>query len=262
MLLLGLVSGLLAGLLGLGGGIIIAPVLLYMFEENGIEDPHLWSIASSLICVAAASVASSITHLKRKNIRFNDGLKLGLGGLFGTFAGRWVVSSPLYSKRIFAIVFSVILIATLIDFFLKGNRKDVKQPREHELSYSEAGGIGFFGGLLASLGGVGGGIIMVPLLNRVAGFSFLRATGLSSFTIVLVSIAASIQMAMLTPDFEGMTTYSYGFVDFGVALPLALTSVIGARISVNSAHRINPYLLRWTFMLFILLVLIDLLTGL
>jgi uncharacterized membrane protein YfcA len=262
LLLLGFVTGLLAGLLGLGGGIIIAPVLLFLFEENGLEHPHLWSIASSLICVAAASISSSWQHVRKKNIRFSDGMKLGLGGLAGTFAGKAIVSSAFYSKKTFAIVFSVILIATLIDFMLKGNRKEIEHPREKPMSLVEGGIIGFLGGVLASLGGVGGGIVMVPLLNRFAGFSFLRATGLSSFSIVLISISASIQMAMVTPEGGGLSTLTFGYVDFGVALPLAFASVVGAFFSVNTAHRINPYYLRWTFMLFILLVLIDLLSGL
>ncbi len=252
----------LAGLLGLGGGIIIAPVLLYLFEENGLDNPHLWSIASSLICVAAASISSSIQHVRKGNIRFSDGMKLGLGGLIGTFAGKAIVSSSFYSKKTFAIVFSVILVATLIDFMFKGNRKEIEHPREEPMSVPEGGIIGFFGGVLAALGGVGGGIVMVPLLNRIAKFPFFRATGLSSFSIVLISISASIQMAFVEPEGHGLSTITYGYVDFGVALPLAFASVIGAMLSVNAAHKINPYLLRWTFMLFIGLVLLDLITGL
>jgi uncharacterized membrane protein YfcA len=115
---------------------------------------------------------------------------------------------------------------------------------------------------LASLAGVGGGVVMVPLLTRVGRFSFFKAAGLSSFAIVLISITASFQMASLVNTTAGITPFSLGYVDFGVALPLSLMSVIGAAIAVNSAPRVNPLLLRWTFVAFIMIVIIDLLSGL
>lgn len=76
LLLVGLVAGVLAGLLGIGGGIIFTPVLFLLFEGAGVEDPVLWTIASGLFCTFIAASGSIVRQYLQNNIFGLKGLNL------------------------------------------------------------------------------------------------------------------------------------------------------------------------------------------
>ena len=145
---LGFVAGILGSIIGLGGGIIIVPVLTFM----GFS-PTL-AVSNSLFAVFSNSVASTTMYAKQKRIELSLGWKLGLMAVPGTILGAFVSSE--ISPDIFKILFALVLISSASYIFLK--RKIEEKPIDvSRLLLIFSAGASFFAGIISSLFGIGGG---------------------------------------------------------------------------------------------------------
>src|SRR5699024_12744920 len=93
LFLLGIMAGIVAGLFGLGGGILFTPILFVVFSDAGIEDPVVLTIGSSLFCTFIAAAGSSIGQYHQKNFYRTEGVQGGLLGAAGVVVGRMVITS-------------------------------------------------------------------------------------------------------------------------------------------------------------------------
>ena len=213
---LGFVAGLLGSIIGLGGGIIIVPVLTFF----GFS-PTLAS-SNSIFAVFSNAVASSISYAKQKRIEYSVGLKLGLLSIPGTILGAYISSD--ITPSLFKILFALILISGSIYIFSK--RKI--EPKIYNLSKQImilAIGASFLAGIISGLFGVGGGIIFVPLMVIAMGLSIKNAAPTSQFILLFSSISALVTHSILGhPDFYQALLLSVGA--FGGGL-------VGARLSIE-----------------------------
>ena len=159
-LILGSVVGVLAGMLGIGGGLIIVPVLSYLlihFMGMTTETVMPVAIATSLSTIIFTGMSSAFAHYKLGNIQRHVVLYTGLGIAFGAFAGAQVAShiSGELLKDVFAVL--VILIAMQMIF---GKQK----ASENDASKGTLATVGGGAGLLSALMGIGGGALLVPAL--------------------------------------------------------------------------------------------------
>lgn len=263
LVLVGVAAGLLAGLFGIGGGILFAPVLLFMFQSAGIPNTVLWTIGTSLSCNFVSAVSSSYKHYQNGNIFLREGLMVGSFGIAGTIAGRFIATSPYYSEFEFTIFFSLLLLYSVYHFLKK------KQPEKNKpdnvgkrMRWYHALLLGLAAGVIASLAGVGGGLTMVPAMAIFLSFGFRKAVSVSSMAIVLITFSGWFQMALLTPLSAGLTGFNIGYVDFGAALPLIIGGIIGARYGVFLLNVIRMRSLEIFFAVFVFLVAGRLLYGL
>ncbi len=263
LILVGIAAGLLAGLFGLGGGILFTPVLLFMYQSAGVPEPVLWTIGTSLICNFVSAVSSSYKHYQMDNIFLREGLMVGFFGVAGTVAGRFIATSTFYSEREFTIFFSMLLLYSVYHFISK------KQPEENRrdkagksMLWYHALLLGLTAGMIASLAGVGGGLTMVPVMTIFLAFGFRKAVSISSTAIVLITFAGWVQMAYLFPVTAGLTGFHIGYVDFGAALPLVIGGIFGARYGVHLLNVVRMRTLEIFFAAFILFVMVRLLFGL
>src|SRR5690554_768580 len=100
----------IAGLMGVGGGIIFTPVLFFLFENAGVQDPVVWTIGSGLFCTFIAAFGSTIRQHLQKNMFWKEGIVLGIMGAIGIYLGKLIVVSKYYSETEFAIFFSLVLL--------------------------------------------------------------------------------------------------------------------------------------------------------
>ena len=263
LLIVGIFGGIIAGLFGLGGGILFAPVLLFLFQSAGVQEPVLWTVGTSLICSFIASLSSSYKHFQMDNSFFSEGLATGLFGIAGTFIGRFIATSPYYSEREFIIIFSLILIYSVFHFLRK------RQPISNEtaatvlpMRWYHAIPIGLASGALATLAGVGGGLVLVPAMTVILSFGFRKAVSISSMSIVMITCSGWIQLALLTPPTSGFSGWEIGFVDLGVALPLVTGSIFGARYGVKLLSVVRLRVLEIAFSLILMFVAGRMLYGL
>lgn len=212
---LGFVAGIVGSIVGLGGGIVIVPVLTII----GI--PHTLASSSSLFAAFSNSVASTASYAKQKRIDFRIGLRLGLMSVPGTILGAMLSGQA--TSELFKILFALVLGGSCYYLFLKRNLEPQENITGKIMALSS--GISFFAGILSSFFGIGGGIVFVPLM--IIGMGFLVKTATATSQLILMFSSAS-----------GMITHTLlGHADFVYAGLLAAGAfgggLIGARLSVE-----------------------------
>lgn len=213
---LGFVAGVIGSIIGLGGGIVVVPVLTFL----GV--PHTISSSSSLFAAFSNSVASTVSYSKQKRIDYKTGLRLGLMSIPGTILGA--VISAQVTPDLFKILFAIVLVASCYYLFIKKSL-DTKQGNLSKKILVISSVISFFAGVLSSFFGIGGGVIFVPLMIIGLGLLVKNATATSQLILMFSSASGMITHALL------------GHADFEYALLLSVGAfaggLLGARLSLE-----------------------------
>ncbi len=260
LVVLGIIAGMAAGLFGLGGGILFTPILFVVFSDAGIDDPMLLTIGSSLFCTFVASFGSSIRQFNQDNFFWHEGVKVGVLGAMGVTVGKWVITSRYYNQQEFVIFFSILLLYVSYLFYRRGERSEREiRTSGKAVGWWESTVGGGLGGFVAALAGIGGGGVMVPVLNLYYRQPFQKAVSISSLAIVFISLAGWGQLALVEGG-ESLTFYRLGYVDFGAALPLAGGGLLGGFLGALINLRINRKYLQFGFALLAVAMAIKLLS--
>jgi uncharacterized protein len=248
-LVLGFAAGILTGLLGIGGGMIFTPVLFYLFNYNEIADSVKWTIGTSLFCGFSSAVSSMIPQIHKYQIFLKNALWLSAFGVIGTWIAQQIVNSGYYDKGPFSVLFSLVLFYMAWRFF-QNNKESIESKRENmpiELHLKDHALVGGTAGLVSSLVGIGGGIVVVPFLTLLYHHHIRTVTLTSTMVVILLAFSGWFQLALLEPVSAGISAYSWGHVDFGAALPLVLGSAGGALFGVRIAQHVNRKRLQQLF---------------
>jgi len=217
---LGFVAGVLGSMIGLGGGIIVVPVLTFA------GFPPTLAASNSLFAAFSNAVASTISYSRQKRIEYSVGLKLGLLTIPGTILGAYVSSDV--TPGIFKILFGLVLVASSVYIFL---RKKIT-TKDHTISAKAiilSIGASFFAGIISSFFGIGGGIIFVPLMVVGMGMSMKNAAPTSQFILLFASFSGIVVHSILGhPDFlqSGL-----------LAIGAFVGGLVGARLSLEIKER-------------------------
>lgn len=213
---LGFVAGVIGSIIGLGGGIVIVPVLTIL----GI--PHTMASSSSLFTAFSNSVASTASYAKQKRIDYKNGLRLGLFSIPGTILGA--ILSGQATPDAFKVLFGIVLVASCYYLFVKRaleSRQSVISAKMLVIS----SGISFFAGILSSFFGIGGGVVFVPLMIVGLGLAVKNATATSQLILMFSSASGMITHALLGhAQFEYAALLSVGAFAGGL---------VGARLSLE-----------------------------
>ena len=217
---LGFVAGLLGSMIGLGGGIIVVPVLTFLGFSPSL------AASNSLFAAFSNAVASTISYSRQKRIEYSIGLKLGLLAIPGTVLGAYISAAA--APNIFKILFGLVLIASIVYIFSK-RKIETKQINTSKLVMVLAIFASFFAGIISSFFGIGGGIVFVPLMVAAMGLGMKKAAPTSQFILLFAS-------------FSGLVTHSIlGHPDFYQSLLLAIGAfaggIVGARLSLEIKER-------------------------
>ena len=217
---LGFAAGMLGSMIGLGGGIIVVPVLTFL------GFPPTVAASNSLFAALSNSIASTISYSKQKRIEFSLGLKLGLLSVPGTVLGALVSTDA--APEIFQFLFGFVLIASAAYIFLRRKIESKEKTLSKQMMIF-AVGASFFAGIISSFFGIGGGIIFVPLMVVGMGMAMKRAAPTSQLILLFASLSGVIVHSVL------------GHPDFLQAGLLAIGSfiggLIGARLSIDIKER-------------------------
>ena len=226
---LGLFSGLLAGLLGIGGGTVLVPMIVTLGYTP------VQAVATSSLAIVLTSLSGSIQNWYMGNLSWRRVLLLGLPSLFTAQIGAFLANKIPANILLFA--FGILLI---INIFLANLRKrliaseiDIKQPSNNPtLVRIFTGGTA---GLLAGLFGVGGGVIMVPLQMLLLAEKIKLAIQTSLGVIVITSISASLGHA-----YRGNVLWLEGFI-------LGLGGLLGAQVSTRFLPKLPDRIISFCF---------------
>lgn len=253
----GAVAGMFAGLLGIGGGIIIVPVLAMVFTSQGISIDVLMhvSIGTSLATIVITSLSSIRAHQKHKAIDWTVvrviTIGLFIGGLIGAAIAKLIPGEDL--KLIFSIF--MFLIAAQMYF---GNT-----TKPHRTLPNKPGMIlaGTSIGTIASLMGVGGGSMSVPFFTW-CNMSIRNAVATSSAVGFPIAVAGTIGFVVTGWSAVDRPVMSIGYVNLPALLSIVVASVLSAPLGAWIAHRISPIILKRIFAGFLLILGIRMLMTL
>ena len=217
---LGFAAGILGSMIGLGGGVIVVPVLTFLgFSPTA-------AASNSLFAALSNAIASTISYSKQKRIEYSIGWKLGLLSIPGTILGAIISTDA--APHIFKILFGLVLVASAVYIFLRGRIKS-GNTKLSPLMIVFAVGASFFAGIISSFFGIGGGIIFVPLMVVGMGMAMKRAAPTSQMILLFASLSGVITHSLLGhPDF-----LQAGFLAIGSFIG----GLVGARLSIQIKER-------------------------
>lgn len=248
-LLLGAVSGLLAGLFGIGGGLIIVPVLAMLFAAHGF-DPGLvmiMAVATSLATIIFTSVSSIYAHHRLGSIMWNKVRRLGpgimIGAVIGAVIADYVAADAL---RIFFIVYLIVVAVQLL--------LQVKPtPGRVNPSANLDRFIAVFIGLLSSILGIGGGTLIVPFLIYFQ-TQMRNAVAISSACGLPIALAGTASYAFLGQNVPHLPDWSLGYIHFPSFIGIVLTSIFTAPIGARLANSLPAVQLKRYFSVLLLIM--------
>ena len=245
------ISGFMAGLLGVGGGIIMVPALYYAFTVLGYDEStkmHL-ALGTSLAIIIPTSVMSTKTHMKYEAVDFtlikSFGLFVAAGVLIGTF-----LASNLETKKLL-LIFSIFSACVGL-FFIFFREKLGATPRNIPNSIKSI--IGTIIGFVSVPLGIGGGSLSVPFM-RLFGYSIRNAIGTSAAIGFLISVVGAASMSLSGNFFDTVTTpLSLGYVNLPGFLVFVPVTMMMAPLGAKVVHKIDKDLLSKIFGFFLLII--------
>jgi uncharacterized membrane protein YfcA len=233
--MLGSFAGFLAGLLGIGGGIILVPLFLWAFGVSGFHPDILVHTAfgTSLAIILPTAISSTFGHRKRGNVEWHQVAYLCLGGILGALCGAWLASllSGVWLKGLFGIM----QIMVALKLFISNPR--LPPVREDKVPPLLLAVVGYCGGIFSAFFGVGGGVIAVPMMVIFLSFPIHLAVGNSSALIVVSSFTGALSYMLHGLNAGPLPPFSIGFVNILVVLLVAPFTIIMARLGVRVASR-------------------------
>jgi uncharacterized membrane protein YfcA len=223
---IGVAAGALGVLLGIGGGIVMVPALVFLLPLQFTQ-----AVGTSLVCVVATSLAGSAVQFGRRGIEARAALDLQLfaaaGALVAGLAAPWVPARALY------LAFGALLLYAAARSWPRRATAPAAPAVVHRRAVAAAGAVG--AGLVSTLLGVGGGIVFTPVLHLVLGHGFHRAA------------ATSVYIIGITAGTGAVIYLARGDVALGAVTPAVLGILTGSALASRAAHRIEAAWLKRAF---------------
>jgi uncharacterized membrane protein YfcA len=226
----GAVAGILAGLLGVGGGLVIVPMLVFIFLWQGMpaELVQIMALGTSLASIVITSIASFRAHDKRGAVRWDIWRAITPGLLIGTFGGGFLAAAlPVTFLRAFFVCFLYyVAVQMFLDFKPKASRQLPGMPGMY--------GVGGIIGVVSSLVGIGGGTVSVPFMTY-CNVPMHTAVGTSAALGFPIAVAGTLSYIWNGLSVPGLPPYSLGYVSLtalaGIAAASYCTAPLGAKLS-------------------------------
>ncbi|GMM89402.1 sulfite exporter TauE/SafE family protein [Vibrio fortis] len=246
---LGAVVGVLAGLLGIGGGLLVVPALLFLLPKAGIaqEIAMQMALATSLSTIIVTSGSSALNHLKLGNVEMFVVKWLMPGVVIGGFMGSFIADSipSQYLPKVFGIIVLLLALQMLLSI-RSSSQKTMPAPAK---TVACGGGIG----VISSLAGIGGGSLSVPFLNH-HGVEMRKAVGSSSVCGCVIAISGMIGFIWHGSSVESLPAYSLGYVYVPALVAISCTSVLTTRIGAKLATQLPTPVLKKVFAVFLMFI--------
>ena len=256
LLLAGSIAGMLAGLLGVGGGIIIVPALFYIFGYFDVEPDvkmHL-AVGTSLATIIPTSIRSMRAHNKRGSfdaVLFRDWLVPMAGGVL---LGSWLASMA--TTFMLTVLFGCV--ALMVSAQLALGRSDFRlsnAPPRGAIKYALAA----FIGAVASMMGIGGGSLSVPAMS-LFGTPMHRAVGTSAGFGLIIAVAGTIGFILMGWGLETLPPYSSGFVNWLAFISIVPVTVAFVPLGAKLAHSMSQKALKRAFAILLAITAVRMLS--
>jgi uncharacterized membrane protein YfcA len=252
-LVLGAVAGLLAGLFGIGGGMIIVPTLVWLLPKFAVPDALLMTMAlgTSFSTIVVTTFSAAQRHHKLGNVEWSAAKFFAPALMVSVFICGLIVSD--LPKEIMTKVFAVMVLYLAGKMVWSLKKADVPAKPMTTKSLVTAGGII---GALSSLAGIAGGAFIVPFLNS-RGIDIKKAIGTSSFCGGLLGLAGTASFVISGWDNPSLPPYSLGYVYLPALVGITVASVFTSKIGASLVSRLPVPTLKKAFAVFLMLVALN-----
>lgn len=242
----GFIAGILAGLLGVGGGLIIVPMLVFCFVKQGIPTEVIMHLAlgTSLASIIFTSISSFMSHHRRRAVDWSIVRVIIPGILVGTYLGTLVASK--LSTEFLKVFFCIFLYSVATQMILS---KKPKASRELP-GFAGMFGVGNVIGVASSLVGIGGGSLSVPFMIW-CNIPAHRAIGTSAAIGFPIAVAGAFGYIVNNLGATGLPPYSLGYVYLPALVFIVSLSVLTAPLGARLAHALPVDKLKRIFALFL-----------
>ena len=246
----GICSGIIAGLFGVGGGIILVPSIVFTLEFLGYDSNitmHV-AVATSLSLIVPTAISSTWGHYKKKVVDLKIISRLSIPIILGSLLGA------IYAKEIsgdmLRLLFGIVAIFSSFNMirkvqFIFGE----KMPTNISVNSL----MGLIIGSISAMVGIGGGALSIPLMNAFS-VAQHRATGTASAIGLVIAIPSTIIYLMAETSHLNFPEWSIGMIYLPVFLVFLPLTIFGAQIGVNIAHKLEGLFLRRIFSIFLLIM--------
>lgn len=255
-LAVGCVVGFFAGLLGIGGGAVMVPILSMTFVSRGFSADHVvhMALATSMATIIPGAISSARAHHQLGAVNWDVVKRMSPGIVLGTFGGAVIAH---FSSTGFLKTFFVIFICALATQMLFGLKPKAGRGLP---GVAGVGVVGLVTGVVSSFAGIGGAVLTVAFLTW-CNVKLHEAIGTAAALGVPLSVAGTIGFVATGLLDKSLPAWSVGYVYLPALVGIALTSVVIAPIGAKLAHRLPVPTLKKIFAVFLLVLALKMLVS-
>jgi uncharacterized membrane protein YfcA len=257
LILLGGLGSFISGYLGVGGGIVYVPILDYFLSKLGFQNDELVKaiLANSLFTIIFSGIIASYKQYKMNNFYPKEVSYTAVTGVASVLVMTWLIGiGSWYSKILFNYVFASMMLIVLARMFLVNKVQHATDVAVSKKSYAITG---FITGLTTALSGLGGGVVMTPIISEILRQPFKKASSISNGVIPFLAFTVGVFNLTQKPNLN-IHPWQFGYIIFPIVLPMILASFIFAPLGVRASHASNPKLTRIIFSSLIAIILTKL----
>ncbi|MCK6616135.1 MAG: sulfite exporter TauE/SafE family protein [Cyclobacteriaceae bacterium] len=232
----GFTGGLIAGLTGIGTGFMMLAVIPLVLSRFGVPEQYYVTvtIANAIFATMVSSLANMATTIRRKSFYLNETKWTALGAVVASFVVfETIAKSSFYSRTFFNSVVVLFMFIIIIQTFKK---LKLSNPQDEHITKTKLLLTGGAAGSAAALTGLGGGTLVIPLLNLWQKVDIMKAKSISFGTIFAIALWLSVNNLFLEPRYP--IPGSFGLIVFPMSLPISIGVLIGSPIGVVLSHKI------------------------
>ena len=251
LIITGITAGTASGLFGVGGGFLMTPVQYWLYTSGGIDSTLATRLAfgTSLAVIVPTLISGTLAHHKRGAVNWQAAVPMGCAAIFGgLFGGTLAAHLP---GQVLRVIFALLIIATAVRMVWHIRACTVCEPCGSTVLYLV---LGFLIGVVSGLAGIGGGILLVPVLVILLGYPMHTAVGTSSACLIFSSTGAVAAYAVHGMGVAGLPPWSVGYVNLVTFGILAITTIPFALVGVRFAHGCSGQKLQVLFALVLILI--------
>ncbi|MDB3966693.1 sulfite exporter TauE/SafE family protein [Porticoccaceae bacterium] len=241
-LCLGAIAGLLGGLFGIGGGVIIVPILIIAFDWQGVPQDvaaHM-AVATSLATIVLTSIPSIYTHAQKGSVRWDLVAWISPGIILGTLGGGVFALS--LSGVGLQLMLGAFFILVALQMLFYGPQAGVRGEPGKPLILIAGSGIGS----ISALFGIGGGSLTIPFLSYF-GIPMHHVVGTAAASGLPIALSATLFYGSASSQSGNLPEASLGYIFIPAWLGIVVASVPSARLGALLAHRLDGRRLRQLF---------------
>jgi uncharacterized membrane protein YfcA len=253
----GILGGFIAGLIGIGGGVVYVFIIPVALRYLGVNEDEIaqYTIANSIFAILFASGSANYVLIRLKVFYKKEVIFISLLAILSSLLTlHFVVNTSWYSIKAFNITIVLLLLYMLYTTLWSANKVFVyplAAIKKWKLSL-----LGMSSGIIAALSGLGGGIIIIPVLNSFMKIDIRKASSISSGVIMITAFAMTIFNLSENPVHQ-VNSFHMGYIVFPVSLTLSLGVVLASPFGVKISRKLSSSTISYIYAAFLIIVILK-----